>query len=103
MPELEIRIIVFREGDWWVAQCLEYDLATQTRRLDDMPTELLRLLVIQVASNQRLGVEPFHGFSEAPRRFWRLYEEAKVRLESVQPLEAPTSAGLRIAEIRVSA
>ena len=86
MDELlpKISAVLFREGEWWVAQCLEYDLATQARRLEDLPEELHRLLTNQMLASLEVGVEPFHGFARAPRRFWEMYERAKSRVETVE-------------------
>ena len=77
MNEPRIRAVVFREGDWWIIQLLEYDLATQVRRLEDVPSVFRRLILGQMEANAALGVEPFHGFSRAPKRFWEMYERAR--------------------------
>jgi len=92
--EPTIRAVVYREGEWWIIQLLEYDLATQVRRLEDVPSEFRRLLLAQMAANAMLGVEPFHGFSKAPRRFWTLYEQARALvtptlLEEMKDEEVP--------------
>jgi hypothetical protein len=84
MDEPRIRAVVFREGDWWIIQLLEYDLATQVKRLEDVPSVFRRLILGQMEANAVLGVEPFHGFSRAPKRFWEMYERARA-------LVAPTS------------
>jgi len=84
--EPTLRAVVFKEGDWWIIQLLEYDLATQVRRLEDVPGEFRRLLLGQMAANASLGVEPFYGFSKAPRRFWTMYEQARA-LVTPTPLE----------------
>ena len=68
MLEPKVRAVVFREGDWWVIQVLEYDLAGQVRRLEDVPSYLRRIFLGQIAANAAMGVEPFYGFSKAPRR-----------------------------------
>jgi hypothetical protein len=86
MNEPRIRAVVFREGDWWIIQLLEYDLATQVRRVEDVPGEFRRLLLAQMAANAAMGVEPFHGFSKAPRRYWEMYERARTLVAST-PLE----------------
>jgi len=83
MPEYRIRAVAFRRGDWWVAQCLEYRLATQTKALEDLPHELERLLSVQIKSSLDRGTEPFAGFSPAPPRYWQMYERARTRLEAV--------------------
>ncbi len=105
MPEYRIRAVAFRRGDWWIAQCLEYRLATQTKTLEDLPHELERLLSVQIKSSLDRGVEPFAGFSPAPRRYWQMYERARTRLEAItapdsQPAEAPS---LVRAETRLAA
>ena len=84
----KISAVLFREAEWWVAQCLEYDLATQARRLEDLPQELNRLLRAQIQASLESGVEPFQGFPQAPRRFWEMYERAKSRVESVENQES---------------
>ena len=81
MSEPTIRAVVFREGEWWIVQCLEYDLATQVRRLEDVPEEFRRLVQAQIAVNAAGGVESFHGFGRAPRKFWEMYERARSFVE----------------------
>ncbi|MEP7009491.1 MAG: hypothetical protein ABJC13_04135 [Acidobacteriota bacterium] len=82
-----IRAVAFRSGDWWVAQCLEYRIATQSRRLEDLPYELDRLLKVQIAASLEMGIEPFYGFSPAPRKYWEMYEKATSRVEPVRKRE----------------
>src|SRR6185369_2312398 len=76
MPEYTIHAVAFRRGDWWIAQCLEYRLSTQTRTLEELPYELERLLTVQIQASLARGIEPFAGFSPAPKRFWAMYERA---------------------------
>jgi len=79
-----IRAVAFRRGEWWIAQCLEFGIATQARRLEDLPYELNRLLKAQVAASLEVGVEPFQGFSPAPRKYWDMFENATSRLEPIR-------------------
>jgi hypothetical protein len=83
MPEYRIRAVAFRRGNWWVAQCLDYALATQTRTLEELPYELERLLTVQVQASLARGIEPFSGFAPAPRSYWEMYEHARARVEPV--------------------
>ena len=85
MNEPRIRAVVFREGDWWIIQLLEYDLATQVRRLEDVPGKFRHLVAAQMAANAAMGVEPFHGFSKAPRRYWEMYERARTLVAPTPP------------------
>lgn len=82
MPERTIHALVFREGDWWVAQCLEHDLVGLARTLDELPDELCRQLRMQVEISLEAGVEPFISLPAAPARYWKMYEAAEVRAQS---------------------
>jgi hypothetical protein len=84
MPASDIRAVVYREGKEWIVQLLEYDLATQVRRFEDVPSEFRRLILAQILVNAESGVEPFHGFSRAPRRFWEMYERAQTLVTSTR-------------------
>ena len=77
MDQLRIRTVVFKDGDWWIIQGLEYDFATATRRLEDVPGEIRRWLTVLFAASQALGVQPFQGYPSAPRRFWKMFEQAE--------------------------
>ena len=84
MIEPTIRAVVFQEGDWWVIHFLEYDLATAVRRLEDVSKEVERFLTAQIGASLECGIEPFHGFSLAPRKYWKMFESAGTRMETVQ-------------------
>lgn len=88
LPDLKLHAVVYREGDWWIAQCLEYDLVTAQRQLNDIPGELQRVVNLLVSASHERGIEPFYGYSEAPRRFWRMYDEA-----SEWPGQSPSESG----------
>jgi len=74
--EYKLRVIVFREGDWWVAQILEHNLATAARSLDLIPAELERFLAVQIVGSLESGIKPFEDLPPAPKRFWDLYDQA---------------------------
>jgi hypothetical protein len=76
MPEQTIRAVVFKEGDWWIIQGLEYDFVALARRREDVPNELRRWLLALACASQQHGVELFHGYTPAPRKYWRMYEQA---------------------------
>lgn len=77
MPETySIRAVVFRDGDLWVAQCLEYDLATQGRTMEQLRERLEMLLLAQMAVGRKVGRKPFAGMPKAPQEFWERWENA---------------------------
>jgi hypothetical protein len=69
-----IRVIVFQDADYWVAQCLEYDIGAQA---DDVDTLMARLEVALKAefneSMERHG-KAFEGIEAAPQRFQSMWE-----------------------------
>jgi hypothetical protein len=94
MRELTIHTVVYKSRDWWIIQGLEYDFVTCTRRLEDVPGEIRRwLLVLFVASRQH-RVEPFTGYAPAPRKFWEMYEKAEPLTAAIQRVELPEDLGL---------
>jgi hypothetical protein len=91
MNESRIRAVVFQDGERWIVQFLEYDLVTVTRRLEDVPGEVRRFLLVLMVASLRRGIEPFEGFTPAPRKYWEMFEKAtvmeEVRLEPPPELE----------------
>src|SRR5207244_11393778 len=73
---LTIRVLVFREGDWWIAQCLEHDICIQARTVEDIRPELERVLTAHYLLTES-SKTPFHGMPRAPQVFWDRYEDAK--------------------------
>jgi predicted RNase H-like HicB family nuclease len=77
MVELKIRAVLFQEEGWWVAQCLEHDIAAQARTRDDLLYELERILVGHFFISAEKGKIPFANLPRAPRRYWVMYEQAE--------------------------
>jgi hypothetical protein len=77
MADLKIRAVLFQEEGWWVAQCLEYDIAAQARTQADLLYELERLLVGRILISAKKGRQPFENLPKAPSRYWTMYEEAE--------------------------
>lgn len=104
MDPLRIRTVVFRDGKWWVIQGLDYDFVTLARSLEDVPGEIQRWLTVLFAASRQLGVEPFYGYSPAPRRFWKMYEQAEPWKEPIPPVELLADLGSPpIVETRLAA
>ena len=101
-----IRAVFFRDQQWWIAQCLEYDIATCATTLPDLNLELERLLQGHLVVATEHGVQPFAGLPPAPKRFWKLFESARARVEPVNPLQSSEAAdvlALTAIETRIAA
>jgi hypothetical protein len=69
----EIRIVVFAEGDYWVAQCLEYDIGAQAKDLHELTVRLdLTIEAERRESLERHGSE-FAGIDPAPAAYQEMW------------------------------
>ena len=99
----DIRAVVYKEREWWIIQLLNTTWRPRCGVSKMFPGELGRLILGQIQVNTEHGVEPFHGFSKAPRRYWRMYERARdlvtpMRLaDTGQKLETPPWIEARLA------
>jgi len=70
-----LNLLIFRDCEWWVAQCLEYDIAVQARTLKDVQYEFQRILFGRIATAKKLGIEPFEDIPAAPKAFQNIFED----------------------------
>jgi hypothetical protein len=84
----KLSVLLLREGDTWIAQCLDYDLAAQGKSIKAARNALARTFAGQVALDLHHGLEPLNGFSQAPKEFWDKFSDAE-RLQDRQPIVIP--------------
>ncbi len=73
----ELRVLLFQEGEHWVAQGLEYDVGAQGKTIDDALYEMQRVLLGQIVIRQELDLPPFEtAVPRAPALYWRQFEQA---------------------------
>jgi hypothetical protein len=80
--EFRVSAILMQEGEWWSAHCLEYDIATQAKSLSDLRYELMRVLYAHVVVSAENKQPPFHNLKPAPKKFWTMFANSKLRLEA---------------------
>jgi hypothetical protein len=85
----EIRVLVEKRGDWWVAQCLEFDLSTQAPNLSDLFYELERLLIAHVVSCIAEGLVPFVSLPQAPKLYVDKYEALRAKGPAMRTSDDP--------------
>jgi predicted RNase H-like HicB family nuclease len=93
MKTLEIRAIALQEDGWWVAQCLEYDIATQARTLADLERDLQQMIETHILLGRERGRPPFESIGKAPDRFWKMWDKAEFRLEKAVPARPKAESG----------
>lgn len=97
MPTYRFRAVIFRQGEHWIAKCLEYGYVLQTRsRLEEVPGELRRILAMQIRLSLEFGIEPFAGFQPASRRFWEMYERGSLVEQSFEDGESGPEVEVRL-------
>jgi predicted RNase H-like HicB family nuclease len=89
-----IHAVLFEEGEWWCAQCLEHDITAQAKTLPELRYELDRVLIAHICASLQEGRRPFEGLRRAPQKFWKMYESADLTLlaEGEDNLACRTSA-----------
>jgi hypothetical protein len=93
MIEPRIRVVVFQDGKWWIIQGLDYDYVTLARSVDGVHSEIQRWLATLFIASRDRGIEPFYGYSKAPRGSWRMYEDAEAWTWPFPPVEMPQGLG----------
>jgi len=82
---MNLSVLLFRETDTWVAQCLEFDIVAQASTIDDVIYEFQRVLCGHIAIRKELNLPPLESdMPPAPEVYWRQYERA-ARLDKTSP------------------
>jgi hypothetical protein len=78
---LDFKVLVYKEEDYnhafiYIAQCLNYDLATPGESVAAVLNSLERVIKTQIELSLQSGIEPFSDFEPAPSKFLALYENS---------------------------
>jgi hypothetical protein len=63
---LRLRVLLRKDDDWWVARCLEHDIAVQARDLATLQYELGRVLLTHALFDLKHDRAPFHAIPPVP-------------------------------------
>ncbi len=102
--QLLLSILLFNEGNTWIAQCLEWDIAAQ----DDSPTKALQAFEVvfwtRVMRDDELGRPLFQNVESAPAELWQQFR-AGMPFRDAYPLRPPAAIRIRAeaTEIRLVA
>lgn len=72
-----MRVIVMREGEFWVAQCLEYDICTSASDMETLELRMQGQIECEAQLSEQLNGAPFAGIGAAPERFHQMWEDAR--------------------------
>ena len=99
---ITLRVLLRREWDGerekWAAQCLEHDVATQGKDLDEVQTRFVRIVsgYIHLAAGKR---HPLSHLKPAPQEYHRMWKKAKPLRD---PLPVGKSTRSRVTEAEFS-
>ena len=92
----QIRVLVTKEGDYWTAQCLEYDIGAQARDPNDLPKRLIAALEAERQETiQRYG-RPFACINRAPHHFFEAWEKRATTLFRPTELKLPNDPEIAV-------
>ena len=74
MNDDQIRVIIYRDANLWVAQCLEHDIGAQATDLESLEARLSAALEVELAASLELHGSPFAGIDPAPSHFHEMWE-----------------------------
>src|SRR5262245_35981392 len=93
--DIKISAVIFREGDLWIAQALEYDICIQAKSLEEVPKAFSRAVIANAVVCVDLGREPCEGIAPAPKKFWEMFRLAQLKMEAEPaPIRVPHPAFL---------
>jgi predicted RNase H-like HicB family nuclease len=68
---MKLTIAFFPEGEHWIAQCKEFDIASQAHTMQDIFSEIGRVLAAHVVVAHELGRAPFQFLPACPDDVWQ--------------------------------
>lgn len=76
----EVRVVVFHEEGMYVAQCLEYDIATQALDIEAVLDRLDLTIEAECQMSMEADGKPLDGIAPAPVHFHHLWEKGSVAI-----------------------
>lgn len=81
--ESRIRAIVYREGDVYVAQCIEYDIATQASDIETLLDRLELTIEAEFEACEEAGKAPKECICPAPVYYHELWGARTYKIDRV--------------------
>ncbi|MEA3030282.1 MAG: hypothetical protein QOG13_1607 [Sphingomonadales bacterium] len=77
-----IRAIAFREGEAWVAQCIDHDISSQGKTFPDAMRRLTAAVNAECEYTLEKHGEEFAGIDPAPEKFEQMFIDAEQSLQA---------------------
>lgn len=80
-----VRVLIFQDHGWWVAQCLEYDIGAQAEDRNELFKRLTATLAIEASHTEERFGAAFAGIDRAPQEFFDRWEKSGETAELADP------------------
>jgi hypothetical protein len=74
---VRLNVLVYEDGDLWVAQAIEADIAATADSLTELPRAIERAIVANISVNSKMGRSGLDGIPPAPAAFKDLADWVK--------------------------
>jgi hypothetical protein len=101
MDTIEVNVVVFEDGDLWVAQGIEFDIAARADKASKLPRAFERALVANLATNHALGRDALDKIPPAPQRYRELFDKAQFDLKN-RGRSIASPEGIKIGDFRLA-
>jgi len=91
-----IRVLLSKEGELWVAQCLECDIGAQALNLGELRKRILIAIRAERDESLRRHGKPFGGIGPAPRHFHDLWLRRAGEFKLMHPAAASDAPDIEI-------
>jgi len=93
--ETHIRAIVFKEGDFYIAQCLEYDVSAQSETIEGVIDRLELTLEPEFEACEAAGKAPKECIGPAQNYYHGLWEKRSLNVARVK-VQSPALVTLEL-------
>jgi hypothetical protein len=77
-----LRVVAFKDGDTWVAQCLEHDIATQAVDLDTLRSRMQATIIAEIEAAPGGVDDPLAHLEAAPDYFQVMWDSTSTLVQS---------------------
>ena len=71
-----LRVVIYRDGDSWLAQCLEHDICAQATDIETLYSRL----DVAILAEREAGNGDLSGIEKAPEHFFKKWERCTSRI-----------------------
>ena len=80
---IAIRTVILRDGDTWIAQCVDYDIGAQANDVKTLRSRLTAVIKAEFHESMAKSGEPFKGIPCSPAHFKDMWDGCGDPLTSV--------------------